>query len=133
MTNEYQDRMDFLGGISSSLNKFASELGSYASGVDKVLDSASDAVRSGIRQAESFLGLKTEVLPPPVIHRSLLERTQIWISRNRAETAAIVAFLGTGAVAYYCLRAQEARYTRKRRARKAKNGGRTEVIGRLRL
>lgn len=129
MTNEYQEFMSFLGGVSSSINKFASDLGSYASGVDRALDSASDAVRSGLRQAEVLLGFKTEIVPPPIIHQGLLQRTQTWISRNRAETAAIIAFLGSGALAYYCLRAQESRYIRKRRARKAKNGGRTEVIG----
>lgn len=54
-----------------------------------------------------------------------LERVQIWVSRNRAITAAIIAFVGTGAVVMY---QQKKSYTRKRRARRASNGARREVI-----
>lgn len=50
---------------------------------------------------------------------------QDWISRNRAITAAVIAFVGTGAIVMY---QQKKSYTRKRRARRASNGARREVI-----
>jgi NAD(P)-dependent dehydrogenase (short-subunit alcohol dehydrogenase family) len=50
---------------------------------------------------------------------------QDWVSRNRALTAAIVAFFGTGS---YMLWRQNRSHNRKRRARRASNGARREVI-----
>lgn len=50
---------------------------------------------------------------------------QDWVSHNRAIAAAVIAFVGTGAVVMY---QQKKSYTRKRRARRASNGARREVI-----
>ncbi|KAL1657141.1 hypothetical protein SLS61_000182 [Didymella pomorum] len=68
--------------------------------------------------------------PPPPPPRSnatvaYVERMQDWVSRNRALTAAIVAFFGTGS---YMLWRQNRSHNRKRRARRASNGARREVI-----
>jgi hypothetical protein len=50
---------------------------------------------------------------------------QRWIGRHRALTAALVAFFGTGAVMLY---QQKRAYRLKRRAKRANNGARTEVV-----
>ncbi|KAF2627890.1 DUF1776-domain-containing protein [Macroventuria anomochaeta] len=66
--------------------------------------------------------------PPPPPHRvtgAYIERLQDWVSRNRALTAAIVAFFGTGS---YMLWRQNRSHNRKRRARRASNGARREVV-----
>lgn len=66
----------------------------------------------------------------PVVARSepvgYLEYTKDWISRHRAITAAIVAFVGTGA--FIIWRQRSRAHGIKRRARRAKNGSRTEVV-----
>jgi hypothetical protein len=49
-----------------------------------------------------------------------------WISRNRAWTAAIVAFIGTGGLLIYGNRKLN---IKKRRARRAGNGARKEIVG----
>ncbi|MCJ1463655.1 hypothetical protein MMC07_002263 [Pseudocyphellaria aurata] len=64
-------------------------------------------------------------LPPPPV--GYLEFSKNWISRHRAVTAAVVAFVGTSAfVILYSRRRRSNRA--KRRARRAKNGSRTEVV-----
>lgn len=52
------------------------------------------------------------------------EVTKTWISEHRAVTAAILAFVGTGALIVWRGR----RYRAKRRARRTKSGARTEVV-----
>jgi hypothetical protein len=48
--------------------------------------------------------------------------------RNRAWTAAIVAFVGTGCVLYY---GNKKLHGKRRKARKAGNGARKEIVGEL--
>lgn len=66
--------------------------------------------------------------PPPPPHQvtgAYIERLQDWVSRNRALSAAIVAFFGTGS---YMVWRQNRSHSRKRRARRASNGARREVV-----
>lgn len=51
---------------------------------------------------------------------------QRWISRNRTLTAGLVAFVGTGGLLVWL---ERKKYNRKRRARRASNGARREVVG----
>ena len=59
--------------------------------------------------------------PPP----GFLGRVHAWISRNRAIAAAVVAFFGTGTFIIWHRRRL---YRQKRRARRATNGAKTEII-----
>jgi NAD(P)-dependent dehydrogenase (short-subunit alcohol dehydrogenase family) len=64
--------------------------------------------------------------PPPLrITDVYIHRLQDWVSRNRAITAAIVAFASTGT---FLLWRERRRHNRKRRAQRASNGARREVI-----
>lgn len=63
--------------------------------------------------------------PSPAIPMSYLERTQIWVSKRPATTAAIIAFIGTG---MFVVWRQRRHRQRKRRARRTASGARTEVI-----
>lgn len=65
-------------------------------------------------------------LRPPPPPKSVSERIYDWVLRNRAWTAAIVAFFGTGAVLYLGSRSFD---NKKRRARRAGNGARKEIVG----
>lgn len=61
--------------------------------------------------------------PPP---KSVTDRVCDWVMRNRAWTAAFVAFFGAGAVLYLGSRTFD---NKKRRARRAGNGARKEIVG----
>lgn len=67
--------------------------------------------------------------PPPPPPRSLpvtaWRRIETWVSHNRALTAAVVAFVGTGAT---FLILQKLSYGRRRKARRAANNARTEIV-----
>jgi hypothetical protein len=126
MTSDDQHFLDYLSGVSSSISNFVV---GFAHDADKSVSGAVDVVRHGLREGLVYLGLKTPKRPPPVIQRSFLERTQNWASRNKAITAAIIAFVGTGAIGALLLYTQAGASRQKRRARKAKNGARKEVVG----
>lgn len=71
--------------------------------------------------------------PPPVSHRApslaqplgYFDATRVWVSEHRAWTAAVVAFVGTGAFIVWRRRRND---RVKRRAGRAKNGSRTEIV-----
>lgn len=70
-------------------------------------------------------------LPPPPPKRAppptALESIEKWISKNRALTAAAVAFLVTGSVGAVIF-VRNRQYKRKRRAKKSASGARTDVV-----
>ncbi|EMD63081.1 hypothetical protein COCSADRAFT_172474 [Bipolaris sorokiniana ND90Pr] len=63
--------------------------------------------------------------PPHPIAGAYLYRLQDWVLRHRALTAAIVAFCATGG---FLVWQEQKRYNRKRRAKRAGNGARMEVV-----
>jgi NAD(P)-dependent dehydrogenase (short-subunit alcohol dehydrogenase family) len=60
-----------------------------------------------------------------VLSHAYLARLQAWVNRNRALTAALVAFFGTGG---FLLWRESRKHKKKRRARRASNGARREVV-----
>jgi hypothetical protein len=122
MTSDDQHFLDYLNGVSSSVSNFVA---GFASDADKTVSNAVESVRQGLR----YLSGRVVHEPPAVVHRTFFERTHIWISRHRAVTAAVVAFVGTGAIGALILYSQASSASRKRRARKAKSGARKEVVG----
>jgi hypothetical protein len=79
---------------------------------------------------EGWLPERARPRPPPpaphLIHSPYLYRLQDWVSRNRAITAAVIAFVGTGG---FLVWRERKKYNRKRRAARASNGARREVVG----
>ena len=63
--------------------------------------------------------------PPPILPLGYVAIAQRWVSEHRAVTAAAVAFVGTGIFVTWRRRRAE---RMKRRAKRAKNGSRTEVV-----
>lgn len=59
---------------------------------------------------------------------ALTDRLHDWINRNRAWTAALLAFVGTGCVLLY---GNNKLNGRRRKARRAGNGARKEIVGEL--
>ncbi|KAF1840625.1 DUF1776-domain-containing protein [Cucurbitaria berberidis CBS 394.84] len=81
------------------------------------------------RVPEGWLPEYARPLPPPPpphpITGTYVHRLEDWVSRNRALTAALTAFVGTGG---FLLWRERKNHNRKRRARRASNGARREVI-----
>ncbi|KAG8526965.1 uncharacterized protein KY384_008394 [Bacidia gigantensis] len=96
---------------------------------DSIARLARDTYRSTPWIPES---MKPDVPPPPppfyetiLPPAGYLQACRIWISEHRAVTAAVVAFVGTGAFIVWRQRRAD---RKKRRAKRARNGQKTEVV-----
>ena len=58
--------------------------------------------------------------------QGMADRMESWMTRNRAWTAAILAFIGTGVVLYY---GGKKLHGKRRKARRASSGARKEIVG----
>ncbi|KAL5121342.1 hypothetical protein ACEQ8H_000810 [Pleosporales sp. CAS-2024a] len=80
---------------------------------------------------ESWLPVRARPLPPPapppplLANMAYLQRAHKWVSEHRALTAAMVAFAGTGGLLLW---REKRSYNRKRRAPRASNGARRDVV-----
>ncbi|KAL8711262.1 MAG: hypothetical protein Q9225_007148, partial [Loekoesia sp. 1 TL-2023] len=118
---------DILSYLSSIETTVESEVERIANSLDAVTDRISASLRSAIGDSTWFPDTKPPPPPPsPAITRPVgyLEASSSWISRHRAITAAVVCFLGTGA---FLIWRQRRAGRVKRRAKRAKNGQRTEI------
>ncbi|KAL8931750.1 MAG: hypothetical protein Q9216_007086 [Gyalolechia sp. 2 TL-2023] len=119
---------DFISYLASVETTLETEVERFANSIDAVTDRISASLRSAIGESPWFPD--TKPLPPPpsqVVATPVgyLEASSDWISRHRAVTAAVVCFLGTGAFLIW----RQRRGNRvKRRAKRAKNGQRTEIV-----
>lgn len=129
------DILGHLTRVSDSIQAFFnSDLSNIAQETDRVVGGA---VRSTVDQLNALLGvniprpgpfiIKTPATPPDRT-LSFLERSHIWMVRNKALTAALLAFIGTGALGAFMMYNHATVTKRKRRAKKAKNGSRTETV-----
>ncbi|MCJ1242970.1 hypothetical protein MMC30_000166 [Trapelia coarctata] len=136
MPRDEHDFVDYVfSTIPNDVKRYSQEVADYSASLADSVERHFDTVAASIRQTlqqtpwipESIKPPPTPVrrLPPHVLHLSYLERAQNWVSRNRALTAAIVAFIGTGTIIIWQSRRVQ---RRKRRARRAVNGARTEVV-----
>ena len=121
MTNEMNHVFESIGGGFESAFE----------GIDKHFESVSQSLKDTFRAAP-WLPDSIKPRPPPPTHYRVpsvpggyLEASQVWLSEHRAVTAAIVAFVGTGAFIVWRRRRSD---RAKRRAKRAKNGSRTEVV-----
>lgn len=104
---------------------------SFTEGIEKHFESVSRSLKDSWRDSQ-WLPDSIKPLPPPPTARRVpkippgyLEASRDWVSEHRAVTAAVIAFIGTGAFIIWRRRRSD---RAKRRAKKAKNGCRTEVI-----
>ena len=104
---------------------------SFTEGIEQHFDSVSRSLKDAFRTT-SWLPESVKPLPPPPsvqrapkVPAGYLEASRGWISEHRAVTAAVVAFFGTGAFIIWRRRRSD---RAKRRAQRAKNGARTQVV-----
>ncbi|PGH07235.1 hypothetical protein AJ79_06339 [Helicocarpus griseus UAMH5409] len=128
MTSDDEFFFDYLASIPNDVKRYSSQVAdSVNEHVDHVAITVRDALsrQSWIPSAIKPLGKKASkqmFSPPP---QSTLDRVQAWVSKNRAWTAAIVAFVGTGALLFY---GNKKLSVKKRKARRAGNGARKEIV-----
>ncbi|KAH8700686.1 hypothetical protein BGW36DRAFT_395734 [Talaromyces proteolyticus] len=125
MTSDDQFFLDFLSSIPHDVKRYSTEV---AEAIDRHVDYAATVVKDTLTVYFPSIvygsARDARLLHPPK-PRSVPERVYDWILRNRAWTAAIVAFFGTGGVLLLGSRAFD---QKKRRARRAGNGARKEIV-----
>jgi hypothetical protein len=124
MTSDDQYFLDQLSRVSSQIRTFSANV---FDATDKKIDELADSVAGTLNTVlPGSWSLRNHTVAPVVVHQSFLQQCQGWVSRHRALTAAVVAFVGTGAVV---LLIQSNTRTKKRRAKRARNGSRKEIVG----
>ncbi len=104
---------------------------SFTEGIEQHFESVSRSLKDTFRDSSWLPDSMKPVPPPPSVRITpkspvkYLEASRDWISEHRAVTAAVIAFFGTGAFIIWRTRRSD---RAKRRAKKAKNGSRTEVV-----
>ncbi|KAH7399414.1 hypothetical protein BKA66DRAFT_406691 [Pyrenochaeta sp. MPI-SDFR-AT-0127] len=126
MTSDDQHFLDVLAEYSKDIRSFT---GSVWDASDRHFANVAGYVKRHV--PEGWLPVYARPSPPPPpphplpITEAYIHRLQDWVSRNRALTAALVAFISTGG---FLLWREKKNYNRKRRARRASNGARREVV-----
>ena len=104
---------------------------SFTEGIEQHFESVSRSLKDTFRDSPWLPDSMKPLPPPPPLRRSApmsvgyLEALQEWISEHRAVMAAMIAFFGTGTFIIWRRRRSD---RAKRRAKKAKNGSRTDVV-----
>ncbi|KAL3493014.1 hypothetical protein BJX62DRAFT_94606 [Aspergillus germanicus] len=125
MTSDDQFFFDYLASIPHDIRRYSLDV---ADTIDRHIDAAALAVRETLAH-QSWL--PSSVRPRSNIRsftppsQSLYDRVHSWTARNRAWTAAILAFVGTTSILYFGSKKLRAK---RRKARRAANGGRKEII-----
>lgn len=103
----------------------------FTEGIERHFESVSRSLKDSWRDSPWLPDYVKPLPPPPTTRRvprippGYYEASRDWLLEHRAVTAAVIAFVGTGAFIIWRRRTSD---RAKRRARKAKNGSRTEVI-----
>lgn len=116
--------------MSSLPNDVKRYSGEVAEFIDKHVEQIADTIRDALAASPYVPDMIRPKLPPPVppiltVPTSTLERVQNWISRHKILTGIVI--LATGTVVYHIYRSN-ANSRKTRRARRAGNGGRMDVV-----
>ena len=118
--------------LTTEMSIILDSFNSFTEAIDHHFEIVGRSVRDAFRDTP-WLPNSIKPKPPPVPQRvpvvaiplSHFEAARVWVSAHRAWTAAVVAFVGTGAFIVWRRRRND---RVKRRAARAKNGSRTEVV-----
>ncbi|GJN70501.1 hypothetical protein PLICBS_004559 [Purpureocillium lilacinum] len=126
MSADDQQFLDVLSSIPVHLRKYSNDVADF---IDHNVDRAADVVRetlAGSKWIPDSIRPSPPARPPvAVISMTRFERVQDWVARHKVLTGVVIIVCGTVVFKGY----QKSRWLRKtRRAKRARNGGRTEVI-----
>lgn len=115
-----------LSSLPNEIRKYSNDVAEF---VDKHVDQIAETLRDTLANSpwipEQF---RPQAPPPPpiiAVPASALEKVQNWIARHKILVGFVV--LASGAIAYRTYRSS-ALWRKKRRARRARSGGRVEVV-----
>jgi len=122
MSSDDQHILRVLGEYAQDIQSFT---GSIFDASDRHFQSAAAYIKRSV--PEAWLPVHARPAPPPLpVSGGYAQRLQDWLSRHAALSAALVAFIGTGGLLLW---REKKKASRKRRARRASNGARKEVVG----
>ncbi|KAI1810460.1 DUF1776-domain-containing protein [Poronia punctata] len=126
MSADDQQFWDLLSSVPNHVRQYSGDVAGY---VDQAVDKAAEAIRETMASTPWLPEYARPNIPPPppvqVIPVSAWGRTQAWISRNKLISGVLVCIVGYAT--YRSVR--HSKLLRKsRRARRARNGGRLEVV-----
>ena len=118
--------------VTSEISNLLNSVNSFTEAIDRHFESVGRSLKDAFRDTQ-WLPDSIKPAPPPIprtvpkvaMPAGYFEATRLWVSEHRASTAAVVAFVGTGAFIVWRRRRND---RVKRRAGRAKNGSRTEVV-----
>ena len=117
--------------VTSEMSSILDSVNAFTEAIDRHFEFVGRSLKDTFRDTP-WLPASIKPKPPlprrvPVVAIPLgyFEATRLWVSEHRTLTAAVVAFVGTGAFVVWRRRRND---RVKRRAGRAKNGSRTEVV-----
>ncbi|KXX77444.1 D-beta-hydroxybutyrate dehydrogenase, mitochondrial [Madurella mycetomatis] len=126
MSADDQAFLDVLSSLPNDIRRYSTDVADF---VDRHVDQIAETLREALASSP-WLPEQLRPRPPPptpiiAVPTSALEKAQNWISRHKILVGFIV--LTTGAVAYRSYR-NSALWRKSRRAKRARSGGRMEVV-----
>ncbi|KAL2270970.1 hypothetical protein VTJ83DRAFT_341 [Remersonia thermophila] len=126
MSADDQAFLDVLSSLPVSLQRYSNDIADY---VDKHVEQLAETLRDTLANA-SWVPEQFRPQPPPpppilAVPASALDKLQSWLSRNKYLIGFVVV---TGGYAAYKTYQSTARWRKPRRARRARNGGRVDVV-----
>ncbi|CAI6271983.1 unnamed protein product [Periconia digitata] len=124
MASGDQHVLDVLADYTHDIRRFTSQMFDAS---DRHFHSVSKLIKRSVPEGWLPEHVRPSPPPPPPLPfvGTYLHDLQDWVSRHRALTAAVIAFVGTGS---FLVWREKKIQSRKRRARRASNGARKEVV-----
>ncbi|KAJ5761099.1 hypothetical protein N7520_008255 [Penicillium odoratum] len=125
MPSDDQFFPEYLASLPNDVRRYSEQV---ADSIDRSVDQAANAIRNTLSEQTwlpSTVRPRMRASQMRASPRGLTDRVQDWMIRNRAWTAAILAFVGTGCILLYGSKKLNGK---RRKARKAGNGSRKEIV-----
>lgn len=127
MSADDQQFLDVLSSLPNHIRRYSVDVADY---VDKTVEKAADQVRDSLASAQwlpDYIRPAPPSRPPPVavVPLTAYERVHGWVARHKILTG--IAVVGVGYITYKAVRTSKA-MRKTRRAKRARNGARTEVV-----
>ncbi|OTA57516.1 DUF1776-domain-containing protein [Hypoxylon sp. EC38] len=127
MSADDQQFLDLLSSIPNQIRRYSGDVAEY---VDKTIDKVADEIRDTLSTAPwvpDYVRPPPPTRPPPVeiVSMTTYERFSDWVSRHKILTGVVVVAIGYAT--YKTVRATKG-LRKIRRAKRARNGGRLEVV-----